>query len=134
MKLGHAISKFFEDTIDSQFKSIMLVVVDLQGDKTTSQEKTIQANSFRLWLKKKLRPSEYTDDDEDKGILMTLSYSVNDSPFTMSCVSKDLETLNVTSFKAGDDEISKEKYQGIRNAEQLANFIVDFSTRYTKNQ
>lgn len=135
MKLGKAISNFFENALPGDyFKSIMMTVVDLEGDKTTFQEKSILPYDFKIWLRKKLKPSEYIDDDKDKGILVNLSYSVNDSPFFVSYTSKDLETLSVTSFKFGDDEISKEKYQGIKNAERLADFIVDFSARISKEK
>lgn len=133
MKFGDYLQKFFEE-VDSNFRAINLEVVDLNGDKTTAQEKLISERDFRSWLKRKIKPSEYLDDDTDKGILIQIKFVYNDIQFDVSCVSKDLERLKVNNFKAGKDEINSEKYRAISDSDRLADAIIDIAIQYSKEQ
>lgn len=133
MKFGDYLQKFFEE-VDSNFRAINLEVVDLNGDKTTAQEKLISERDFRNWLKRKIKPSEYLDDDTDKGILIQIKFVYNDIQFDVSCVSKDLERLKVNNFKAGQDEINPEKYRAISDSDRLADAIINIAIQYSKEQ
>lgn len=133
MKFGDYLQKFFEEA-DSNFRAINLEVVDLNGDKTTAQEKLISERDFRTWLKRKINPSEYLDDDTDKGILIQIKFVYSDIQFDVSCVSKDLERLKVNNFKAGKDEINPEKYRAISDSDRLADAIINIAIQYSKEQ